>query len=102
GAAALGWSSQQAVINARNCIRTGFCGYGCRSGAKQGTLETYLPRALAAGARLVVNAEAQRIEFVERGGPFPKKRVVVQQKLPDGRVRDIGIEAKAVVVASGA
>lgn len=102
GAAALGWSSQQAVINARNCIRTGFCGYGCRSGAKQGTLETYLPRALAAGARLVVNAEAQRIEFAERGGVFPKKRVVVQQKLPDGRVRDVGIEAKAVVVAAGA
>lgn len=102
GAAALGWSSQQAVINARNCIRTGFCGYGCRSGAKQGTLETFLPRALAAGARLVVNAEAQRIEFVERGGPFPKKRVVVQQTLPDGRVRDVGIEAKAVIVAGGA
>lgn len=102
GAAALGWSSQHAVINARNCIRTGFCGYGCRSGAKQGTLETYLPRALAAGARLVVNAEAQRIEFVERGGPFPKKRVVVRQTLPDGRVRDVSIEAKAVVVAGGA
>lgn len=102
GAAKLGWSSQQAVINARNCVRTGFCGYGCRSGAKQGTLETYLPRALAAGARLVVNAEAQRIEFVERGGAFPKKRVVVQQKLPDGRVHDVGIEAKAVVVAGGA
>lgn len=102
GAAALGWSSQQAVINARNCIRTGFCGYGCRSGAKQGTLETFLPRALAAGARLVVNAEAQRIEFVERGGPFPKKRVVVQQTLADGRVRDVGIEARAVIVAGGA
>lgn len=102
GAAKLGWSAQHAVINARNCIRTGFCGYGCRSGAKQGTLETYLPRALAAGARLVVNAEAQRIEFVERGGPFPRKRVVLQQRLPDGRVRDVGVEAKVVVVAGGA
>lgn len=102
GAAALGWSSQHAVINARGCTRTGFCGYGCRTGAKQGTLETYLPRALAAGARLVVNAEAQRIEFIERGGAFPKKRVVVQQKLPGGHVRDAGIEAKVVVVAAGA
>ncbi|WKW13606.1 GMC family oxidoreductase N-terminal domain-containing protein [Pseudogemmatithrix spongiicola] len=102
GAAKLGWSAQHAVINARNCIRTGFCGYGCRSGAKQGTLETFLPRALAAGARLIVNAEAQRIEFVERGGPFPKKRIVLQQRLPDGRVRDVGVEAKVVVVAGGA
>jgi choline dehydrogenase-like flavoprotein len=102
GAATLGWSSQHAVINARNCIRTGFCGYGCRSGAKQGTLETYLPRALAAGARLVVNAEATRIDFIERGGPFPKKRVVVEHRLPDGRVRAVGIEAKVVVAAGGA
>ena len=102
GAAKLGWSSQQAVINARGCIRTGFCGYGCRSGAKQGTLETYLPRAVAAGARLVTNAEAQRIEFIERGGAFPTKRVVVQHRQADGRVRDVGIEAKVVVVAGGA
>jgi choline dehydrogenase-like flavoprotein len=102
GAAALGWSAQQGIINARHCIRTGFCGYGCRSGAKQGTLETYLPRAVAAGARLVTNAEAQRIEFIERGGAFPKKRVVVQHRLPDGRVRDVGVEAKVVVVAGGA
>ncbi len=102
GAAKLGWSSQQAMINARNCIRTGFCGYGCRSGAKQGTLETYLPAAVAAGARLVTHAEARRIEFIERGGAFPSKRVVVQHRQADGRVRDVGIEAKVVVVAGGA
>lgn len=102
GAATLGWSAKSGVINARNCIRTGFCGYGCRSGAKQGTLETYLPRALKAGARLVTNARAERIEFVERGGAFPKKRLVVKHTPPGGRTRDIGIEAKAVVVAAGA
>lgn len=102
GAAALGWSSQRALINARNCIRTGFCGYGCRSGAKQGTLETYLPRAMAAGARLLVNAEARHIEFVERGGLFPKKRLHILQRQPDGSLRDVSIEAKAVVVAGGA
>ena len=102
GAAALGWSAQSAVINARHCIRTGFCGYGCRSGAKQGTLETYLPRALAAGARLVTHADAQRIEFVERGGAFPAKRVVVRHAPPGGRARDVAVEAKVVVVAGGA
>lgn len=102
GASKLGWSAKSAVINARNCIRTGFCGYGCRSGAKQGTLETYLPRALKAGARLVTQASAERIEFVERGGKFPKKRVVIRHTQADGRVRDISIEAKVVVVAAGA
>jgi choline dehydrogenase-like flavoprotein len=102
GAAALGWSAKSGVINARNCIRTGFCGYGCRSGAKQGTLETYLPRALKAGARLVTNARAERIEFAERGGAFPKKRVVIRHTPPNERARDVAIEAKAVVVAAGA
>lgn len=102
GAKTLGWSAKSAVINARNCIRTGFCGYGCRSGAKQGTLETYLPRALNAGARLVTQAHAERIEFVERGGTFPMKRVVLRHAPSGGRSRDIAIEAKAVVVAAGA
>jgi choline dehydrogenase-like flavoprotein len=102
GAAALGWHSHTATINARGCVRTGFCGYGCRTGAKQGTLETYLPRAVAAGARLVTNARAERIEFVERGGAFPTKRIVLRHTPPDGRARDVGIEAKVVVVAAGA
>lgn len=102
GASALGWSAKSAVLNARNCIRTGFCGYGCRSGAKQVTLETYLPRALKAGARLITQARAARIEYVERGGAFPKKRVIIHHRLANGGPRHVGIEAKIVVVAAGA
>lgn len=102
GAAALGWSAKSAVINARGCVRTGFCGYGCRTGAKQGTLETYLPRALKAGARLLTHARADRIEFVERGGAFPKKRVVVQYSAPGQVARTVSVEAKVVISAAGA
>ncbi|MBX3134461.1 MAG: GMC family oxidoreductase [Gemmatimonadaceae bacterium] len=102
GATALGWRARAAAINARGCVRTGFCGYGCRTGAKQGTLETYLPRAVAAGARLVTHARAERIELTERGGAFPTKRVVLRHTPPNGRARDLGIEAKVVVVAAGA
>ncbi len=102
GARALGWSAFAGHINARGCVRTGFCGYGCRTGAKQGMLETYLPRAIAAGARLVANARAERIEFAERGGTFPRKRVVVRHTPTDGRARDVVIEAPIVVVAGGA
>lgn len=102
GAQALGWSAFAGNINARGCVRTGFCGYGCRTGAKQGMLETYLPRAVAAGARLVANARAERVEFVERGGAFPRKRVVVRHTPPGGRARDVAIEAPIVVVAGGA
>lgn len=102
GARALGWSARSAVINARDCVRTGFCGYGCRSGAKQSTLETYLPRAVRAGARLVTQAQATRIEALERGGPFPRKRVRFRHA-PDGQQgRELAVEAPIVVVAAGA
>lgn len=106
GARALGWSAFAANINASGCVRTGFCGYGCRVGAKQGMLQTYLPRAERAGARFVAHASARRIEFAERGGGrgarFPLKRVSVRYAPPGAQARDIAIEAPIVVVAGGA
>jgi choline dehydrogenase-like flavoprotein len=75
GAATLGWSARAVAINAKDCVRTGFCGAGCRTGAKQGGLQTYLPRAHAAGARLLPHARVARIELAERSGRFPTKRV---------------------------
>src|SRR5262249_22957008 len=52
GARALGWSASTARINARGCIRSGFCGLGCRYDARQGAAAVHVPAALAAGARL--------------------------------------------------
>ncbi|HEV2150065.1 MAG TPA: GMC family oxidoreductase N-terminal domain-containing protein, partial [Longimicrobiaceae bacterium] len=52
GAARLGWSARAARINARGCVRSGMCGLGCRYDARQGAAVAYLPRALAAGARV--------------------------------------------------
>lgn len=104
GAQALGWRARSAMINARGCVRSGFCGQGCRYGAKQSALVTYMPRALAAGARLVANARADRIELLERGGRRAKKRVHAQLRDPaTGRVRDmVRIDAPLVIVAAGA
>jgi len=102
GARALGWSAFAARINATGCVRTGFCGYGCRSGAKQGALQTYLPRAQRAGARLITHGRAERIEFAAHGGSFPTKRVIVRHAPPDGPAREITIESPVVVIAAGA
>lgn len=102
GARALGWSAQSAMINARGCVRTGFCGYGCRTGAKQGAMETYLPRAAAADARLVTHGRVTGIELLERGPGFPRKRVRFRHTPPGGRARDLAIEAPIVVLAAGA
>jgi choline dehydrogenase-like flavoprotein len=104
GARALGWSAGAARLNARGCVRSGFCGLGCRYDAKQGTAATFIPAALAAGARLYADVRADRIEQVERGGRAPLKRVhaTVLDRLtgaPRGRVI---VEAPVVVLGAGA
>ncbi len=102
GARALGWSASSGLINARECVRTGFCGYGCRSGAKQDATRTFLPRAVNAGARLFAHSTVVRIDVVERSSRFPKKRLTVHHSPPDGAARTVTVEASIVVVAGGA
>ncbi len=107
GARALGWKVEQARINARGCVRSGFCGQGCRYDAKQGTQQTFLPRALAHGARLIANAKADRIEVVARAGTSARvqttKRVSVTVRAPrgNGPARQLVLEAPIVIVAGG-
>ena len=110
GAQALGWRAGTARINAHECVRCGFCGLGCRHDAKQSTLLTYLPRALAAGATLYADAQATRIDVRERdtgaatGGTPPLKRVhaLVESRAAGRPPRTLTIDAPIVVVAGGA
>jgi choline dehydrogenase-like flavoprotein len=107
GARALGWQATSGLINAKGCVRSGFCGYGCRYDAKQGTLQSYLPRALADGARLYADVRADRIELRERDGGqgrAPLKRVHAtvldrQRGTPRGTLT---IDAPIVISAGGA
>ncbi|MCU0622261.1 MAG: GMC family oxidoreductase [Gemmatimonadaceae bacterium] len=102
GAKALGWSARAGHINAKGCLRCGFCSTGCRYEARQGMLVTFVPRALAAGATLVPDARAERIEVVE-AGPRGRKRVTVVRTDPaTGAPRTETIEAPVVVLAGGA
>lgn len=104
GARALGWSHAPARINAKGCVRSGFCGLGCRYDAKQGTAATYVPAALASGARLFTDVRAERVEIAERGGRAPLKRVhaaVIDRTAGAPRGRLV-VESPVVVVAAGA
>ena len=104
GARKLGWSAYPGKINASGCVRSGFCGLGCRYDAKQSVLFNYLPRAIKAGARLLSDVRAERIELAERGGPAPLKRVVgtvLDRDTGRGRGRVV-VEAPIVVSAAGA
>lgn len=88
GAKKLGWSAHPASINARDCMRSGACGLGCRYDAKQGMMLTQLPRALAAGARLYCNARVRRV--ARRGAGFR-----VHASL-------LNVDCDVVIIAAGA
>ncbi|HVX32691.1 MAG TPA: GMC family oxidoreductase [Solirubrobacterales bacterium] len=66
GAAAIGASGGPISRNAGECEQCSSCPFGCPLDAKRGMHVTYLPRAVAAGARLRAGVEARRI-LVEGG-----------------------------------
>lgn len=104
GASGLGWKASEAKINAKQCVRAGFCGLGCRYGAKQSTLLNYIPRALAAGARLFSDARVNRIEMTELGGRAPMKRVtgeIIDRETHSAFAR-FTVRAPIVILAAGA
>jgi choline dehydrogenase-like flavoprotein len=101
GLRALGWPVAPIPRNVTDCregLECGYCGYGCRHGAKNSTARTYLTDAVAAGARLVARCEAERVLLQGGRAAGVVGRVVVA----DGRAHTVRVRARAVVVACGA
>jgi choline dehydrogenase-like flavoprotein len=116
GAERLGWSHGYLQRNARGCVGSGVCAFGCPTSAKQHTGITYIPRAERAGARIVTGATVERV-LVERGraagGPVSgpsmnahggrrahrRRASGVRARLPSG----VGLEVHTpiVIVAAG-
>ena len=63
GAEALGVSHAPLRRNAGRCVQCSSCPHGCRLDAKRAMHVSYLPRAVAAGARIRAGVEARRIVF---------------------------------------
>src|SRR6266498_3725093 len=60
----LRWHVDVLPRDVRGCAQDaacGWCGFGCRLGAKQSTMRTYLEDAARHGARLVVGADVRRV-----------------------------------------
>ncbi len=99
GADRMGW---QIIPNLRNQIHCGGCNNctsGCPTGAKRSMLVSYLPRALAGGARLFADCKVERI--TRRG----KRATGVEGHFirPDGRMGPrLTVRASVVVAACGA
>ena len=112
----LGWRATTGRINARGCVRAGFCGQGCRYGAKQSADRVYVPRAMAAGARVMPDVRVDRIALLERDGaraaatqgtrrttaPLKRVRATILDRLTRRPVGALIVEAPVVVVAAGA
>jgi choline dehydrogenase-like flavoprotein len=98
GLDALGWHCEAMPRNVLGCDQEGpecgWCGFGCRRGAKQSTVKTWLADAHAAGARVLVRTRARRV-LVSNGAAR-----AVEAHTVDGH--RVAVWARAVVVACGA
>ena len=68
GLKACGWHVDMLPRAVRGCTQDeacGYCGFGCRIGAKQSTMRTYLEDAAADGARIVTDADVGKVNIVD-------------------------------------
>jgi choline dehydrogenase-like flavoprotein len=93
GAERLGWSHGYLKRNARGCVGSGVCAFGCPTSAKQHTGITYIPRATAASAEVVTGADVHNV-LVERGSARG-----VRARLAGGDALEV--RARDVVLACG-
>ncbi|HET7177821.1 MAG TPA: GMC family oxidoreductase [Solirubrobacterales bacterium] len=102
GAATIGASGGPISRNAGSCVQCSSCPYGCRIDAKRGMHVSYLPRAVAAGARIRAGVEAHRL-LVADGRAAGVRCVAGQAGNGDGSRRPYAVRARrAVIVAGGA
>lgn len=102
GAAALGVSGGPIARNAGNCVQCSSCPYGCRIDAKRGMHVSYVPRAVAAGARLRTGVEARRL-IVEDGRVAGVRCALEGAGARNGGRRAFAVRARrATIVAGGA
>jgi choline dehydrogenase-like flavoprotein len=94
GAERLGWSHGYLRRNARGCVGSGVCVFGCPTSAKQHTGITYIPRAARAGARVVTGADVREL-VLERA----RVRGAVARLLDGSRLE---VRASELVLACGA
>jgi choline dehydrogenase-like flavoprotein len=97
GARALGASGGPISRNAGRCIQCSSCPTGCRLDAKRAMHVSYLPRAVAAGARVRAGVEARGIA-VEAGRAVGVRCIAASEA---DRGREYELRARSAVVLAG-
>jgi choline dehydrogenase-like flavoprotein len=105
GAAAIGAGGAPIHRNAGNCSQCSSCPFGCEIDAKRGMHVSYLPRAVAAGARIRAGVEAERV-IVEDGRAVGVECAVVSGMRKEVRSggsgrRPFTVRARRAVIAAG-
>ncbi|MBK7584216.1 MAG: GMC family oxidoreductase [Myxococcales bacterium] len=100
GARALGWHVARVPQARKACRASGHCMQGCAYDAKQSQLVTYVPRAVAAGARLFSDCRAEQLVFRGRSVEALVCRVLDRAT---GRAAgpSVRVEARAFVSSAG-
>jgi choline dehydrogenase-like flavoprotein len=97
GAAAIGASGAPIHRNAGSCVQCSSCPFGCEIDAKRGMHVSYLPRAVAAGARIRAGVQVNRV-LVEDGRAVG---VGCSTRAGGGRSRPFTVRARRAVIAAG-
>jgi choline dehydrogenase-like flavoprotein len=92
----LNWKSVMVPRAVKDCDNKNLCPIGCPSGAKQSTLETYLPRAMKNGARIFSRCRA--VKIIHSDG---KARKVIARIIGNNS-KHIEISFDHLVLAGGA
>ena len=101
GAETLGWAHKPTHRSERDCEGSGRCLEGCTRGRRQSINHSYLPRALAKGARLYAGCHVQ--ELVHAGGAVSAARGQVRASDPGAAPRPFTVHARnAVLVGASA
>ena len=100
GAKAMGVAHEPLHRNAGRCVSCSSCPQGCRLDAKRAMHVSYLPRAVAAGARVRAGVEARRIVFEGERAIGVDCVAGVADPLA-GSARPFRVRARRAVIAAG-
>lgn len=104
GCEQIGASYQKIARNVVGCGDCGFCNYGCRSGAKQDTRQTYLLDAVKHGARIVDGCKVVQLKTSSNRvhGAVAALTTTSNDGKSTNQTQTINIDCEAVVLAGGA
>jgi choline dehydrogenase-like flavoprotein len=100
GAKALGLQVDTTKRNVKRCMQSGYCGMGCPVDAKQSMLITYLPDAVAGGARVVSRCRIDKL-VVEGGSVKRAECSVIGDDGYNPSGKKLTVEARRFVLSAG-